>query len=682
MIQTSITDVPSNRPVTQSRAWLAVGDVMNEGVETVSSNETVVATAQMMAAKNISCVVVVDDGKVAGILTERDLVKKGVAQAGNLTTANVVDIMSTLVETIPPGLSVLEAGRIMDAKSIRRLPIVDNGKLVGIVTQTDMIRVLTTYGMWRDVAEIMSRNVSAVEKKATVAEVTKIMASRNISSTVVVEDNRVVGIFTERDMLKRIIALEKNPHSIAIERVMSSPVFSVSSEYSVLSASKIMEKHKIRRLVVMDQDRLCGILSQTDIFMAVKNKLQADEEYHLSLLDQSENSIYTLDCEGRITYVNPALLRLLEVSDPSELIGHHFLPERFLPNPELGIPLIETQNCGPQRKELILKSARNKKIYVTLFADAIKGPTGRIEGSQGIIHDITAEKELVALRQAKEALAQANIETEEVNRQLAGAVEKTTLLAREATAASQAKSDFLANMSHEIRTPMNAIIGFSDLLIEEDLTHEQKCYVGAIRDGSEHLLSLINDILDFSKIEAGKFKVNIVDCDLEPILEEVDILLRPAAAKKGLEFKILKSTGLPLQISTDPGRLKQCLINLINNAIKFTEKGHVHLRINTERSEGDRPFLRFDVADTGIGIEPEKHAQIFESFAQADNTNTRRFGGTGLGLAITKQLAELLGGSASLTSEPNKGSTFTLRVPTAYDSPVKATSGEAATEEA
>jgi PAS domain S-box-containing protein len=508
------------------------------------------------------------------------------------------------------------------------------------------------------------------------------MASRNISSVVVVEDNRVIGIFTERDMLKRIIALEKDPHSIEIEQVMSSPVVSVSAECSVLSASKVMEKRKIRRLVVMDQNRLCGILSQTDIFMAVKNKLQADEEYHLSLLEQSENCVYTLDCDGRITYVNPAFLRLLEVSNAAELIGHHFLPEQFLPNPQMEIPLVETENCGPQRKELILKSARNKNIHVTLFADAIKGPTGRIEGSQGILYDITAEKELVALRQAKEALAQANIETEEVNRQLAGAVEKTTLLAREATAASQAKSDFLANMSHEIRTPMNAIIGFSDLLSEENLTDEQKCYVGAIRDSSEHLLSLINDILDFSKIEAGKFKVNIVDCDLEPILDEVDILLRPAASKKGLEFNILRSTTLPLQISTDPGRLKQCLINLTNNAIKFTEEGHVHIRITAEQSEDDRPFLRFDVADTGIGIEPEKHAQIFESFAQADNTNTRRFGGTGLGLAITKQLAELLGGSASLVSEPNKGSTFTLRVPTACDCPVKATPEEAATEEA
>ncbi|MHC4270707.1 MAG: ATP-binding protein, partial [Planctomycetota bacterium] len=235
-----------------------------------------------------------------------------------------------------------------------------------------------------------------------------------------------------------------------------------------------------------------------------------------------------------------------------------------------------------------------------------------------------------------------------------------------AESANDAKSEFLANMSHEIRTPMNAIIGFSDILAEEKLTDEQFDYVSTIRGSGRHLLELINDILDFSKIEAGKLDVEIIDCSLKELFARFESMIRPATMKKGLDFEIKEISDLPLNIRTDPTRLNQCLVNLVNNAIKFTEEGHVFVNVYLEEKENE-PYIRFDVEDTGIGIPSEKQKKIFESFSQADGSTTRRFGGTGLGLTITKQLAELLNGELTMTSEVGKGSVFSISIPAKVD---------------
>lgn len=257
----------------------------------------------------------------------------------------------------------------------------------------------------------------------------------------------------------------------------------------------------------------------------------------------------------------------------------------------------------------------------------------------------------------------AKTETEKVNRKLQEAVERANVMAREAVNASKSKSEFLANMSHEIRTPMNAVVGFSDLLSEEDLNEEQKSYVNNIVKGGQNLLRLIDDILDFSKIEAGKLKTEIIDCSTEKVLENVDLLMKPLAGEKGLEFGIFPCGDLPSMIRTDPSRLHQCLVNLVSNAIKFTEKGHVHINVSPI-TDGDELLIRFDVEDTGIGISADEQSRIFESFTQADGSTTRRYGGTGLGLTITKQLAELLGGKLKVSSKEKAGSVFSIILPT------------------
>lgn len=232
--------------------------------------------------------------------------------------------------------------------------------------------------------------------------------------------------------------------------------------------------------------------------------------------------------------------------------------------------------------------------------------------------------------------------------------------------ANEAKGQFLANMSHEIRTPMTAIIGFTNILTEEDLTEQQCNYVKMISDADKYLLLLINDILDFSKIEAGKLEVEFIEFSLYEKLNEIQTMLFLKAEEKGIEFRVNISTEVPSVIYSDPLRLHQCLINLANNAIEFTKKGHVYINVSLERNDF-LSFIRFDIEDTGAGIPKDLVDAIFESYTQSDQSTSHKFSGTGLGLAITKRLANLIGGELSLSTHEGKGSTFSLVIPVNVD---------------
>jgi len=360
---------------------------------------------------------------------------------------------------------------------------------------------------------------------------------------------------------------------------------------------------------------------------------QKTNDLHRLILDAAGEGIYGIDKDGLTTFANPSASSLLGYT-PEELIGksqHQMIHHSHADGsayPAATCPIYQALRDGRVHhcdSEVFWR--KNGTSFPVSYTSTPIMHEGEPNGAVVVFQEISEKKRR-----------------------------------ERADAANQAKSEFLANMSHEIRTPMNGVIGMTGLLLDTDLTPEQRHYAASVRDSGESLLTLINDILDFSKIEAKKLDLEIVDFDLQCLLDDLAATLAIQAHAKGLEVFCLIDRKAPTLLCGDPGRLRQILVNLAGNAVKFTAKGEVVVRTYLEEGSEFDCLLRFSVRDTGIGIPEDKIGVIFDKFTQVETSTTRKFGGTGLGLAISKQLAEMMGGEMGVTSKEGTGSEFWFTV--------------------
>ncbi len=371
-----------------------------------------------------------------------------------------------------------------------------------------------------------------------------------------------------------------------------------------------------------------------------------DSKFH-SIFQAIGDGLNVTDLQGNILEVNNAFLRIFGFDQKEETIGMNaseFMDEKdhgkFMSHIEKTIESGESEAI-----EYTLLDKTGRKLQGETNASVIRDTAGNPTGFISLTREITNRK------RTEEALRKSNQQLEE-------SVHEARELTVVAESASIAKSEFLANMSHEIRTPMNAVIGMTGLLMDTDLDKEQRNFAETVRNSADSLLVIINDILDFSKIEAGKLELEIMDFDLRNTIEDTADALALRAFNKGLEFVYMIDPEVPSFFKGDPGRIRQILVNLIENAMKFTSCGEVVVNVSLDREDEEQAMVRFEVTDTGIGIPEDKVHSLFHAFTQADASTTRKFGGTGLGLSISRLLAEMMGGEIGVESEEGAGSTF------------------------
>jgi len=386
-----------------------------------------------------------------------------------------------------------------------------------------------------------------------------------------------------------------------------------------------------------EQGYVCAFARNVTERKRIERALREAESKYRDIFENAVEGIFQSSPEGEILRCNPAMVRIYGY-DSQEEFKAAVADGRVYVDPDRRaefVCLMQTQGSVSEFESQVYRKD-GSVIWTSEKARTVVNEKGKTLYYEGFVEDITERKRTAEeLRQAKEA----------------------------AEAANRTKSQFLANMSHEIRTPLNGIIGMTELALGTNLTDEQREYLEIARSSSASLLSLINDILDFSKVEAGKLQLNPAEFRLRATLDHMFNTLAMRAQRKGLELACNILPDVPDALIGDADRLRQILLNLVDNAIKFTEKGNVIVHVQSELESAEKATLRFSVTDTGIGISEDKQQMIFEAFSQADDSMTRRYGGTGLGLAISSQLVQIMGGRIWLESKPGHGSAFHVVLP-------------------
>jgi PAS domain S-box-containing protein len=447
---------------------------------------------------------------------------------------------------------------------------------------------------------------------------------------------------------------------------MTRPVFAFGKAFAVTAHAgpNFMRLHPARTGWLTC---LTGLLLTTALVIVVSAVLRRREELERLVLDRTTaladsekrfrrlyettgDAIMMLDESGFFA-CNPKALSMFRVATEEVFCSKHPVELSPARQPDGA----DSMTAAKERMETAMTEGSHRFEWVHKHWDTGKEfpaevllSTMELEGKQVLqatVRDITERK-------------RAESKLLETNRELEAATARANEMAVQAEMASIAKSEFVANMSHEIRTPMNGVIGMTGLLLDTELNEEQRRYAETVRASGESLMSIINDILDFSKIEAGKLEMETLDFDLRALLDDFAEMMALKVHEKGLEFLCAAEPDVPAYLRGDPGRLRQVLINLVGNAVKFTHDGEVAVRASLESETGDEALVRFSVRDTGIGIPADKQDSLFHQFTQVDASTTRKYGGTGLGLAISRQLVEMMGGEIGINSEEGKGTEF------------------------
>ncbi len=475
---------------------------------------------------------------------------------------------------------------------------------------------------------------------------------------------------------------------LVIMSAVAAPAFGADGDYSTLTADSIVVKYwhlfvvtaaalaamttvtifavKLSRRLKQAQWELRNELDER---RRVEETIRKSERRFRDIAESMSDWIWETDTSGVYTYCSRSVSDIIGYNR-KDVIGKTQFDFMIPEDAKRLRPYLEEifrHRCSFRNLENWNITNNGRRVCLLTNGSPIFDDDGELVGYRGVDTDITRRKQAEEeLRQAKETAENATIDMAGTNEQLEAAIGRANEMATAAEMADQTKSEFLANMSHEIRTPLTAILGYTELMMDPGQESDEwmKCLTIVRRNG-EHLLMLINDILDISKIEAGKLTIESRRYSVPPVVSEVLSMMRVRAIEKGISLTAQYAGPLPEEITSDEARLRQSLINLVGNAVKFTDTGGVKMIVSflPEWRDG-APAVEIKVADTGIGISSENLESLFEPFTQGDASTSRKYGGTGLGLAITRRIAELMGGELKADSIFGEGSTFTITVPT------------------